>query len=54
MENTQYKERIDDPKTGRTVRNYLSKMDQYDVIEARGTSRDRTDSSVSETFDHIK
>ncbi|WP_137283900.1 Cdc6/Cdc18 family protein [Halorussus salinisoli] len=50
----EYKERTDDPKTDRTVRNYLSKMDQYDVIEAAGTSRDRTYRSVSETFDRIE
>lgn len=48
----EYTERIDDPKTDRTVRNYLSKMNQYDVIEAAGTSRDRTYRSLSETFDH--
>lgn len=47
----EYEARIDDPKSDRTVRNYLSKMDQYDVIEAVGTSRDRTYRSVSETFD---
>ena len=45
-----YRERMDEPKTDRTVRNYLSKMDQYDVIEAVGTSRNRTYHSVSETF----
>ncbi|UPV76877.1 orc1/cdc6 family replication initiation protein (plasmid) [Halorussus limi] len=50
----EYRERTDDPKTDRTVRNYLSKMDQYDVIEAEGTSRDRTYRSVSETFDRIE
>ena len=50
----EYKERIEDPKTDRTVRNYLSKMDQYDVIEAAGTSRDRTYRSVAETFDRIE
>ncbi|WP_435181415.1 MEDS domain-containing protein [Halorussus sp. AFM4] len=49
-----YEQHVDDPKTNRTVRNYLSKMDQYDVIEAAGTSRDRTYRSVSETFDHIE
>ncbi|WP_158057965.1 Cdc6/Cdc18 family protein [Halorussus halophilus] len=46
----EYQERMDDPKSDRTVRNYLSKMDQYDVIEAVGTSRNRTYRSVSETF----
>lgn len=38
---TAYRERVDDPKTDRTVRNYLSKMTQYGLIEADGTSRDR-------------
>ncbi|WP_135828936.1 Cdc6/Cdc18 family protein [Halorussus halobius] len=50
----EYKERIDDPKTDRTVRNYLSKMDQYDVIEAAGASRNRTYRSVSETFGNLE
>ena len=49
-----YEQRVEDPKTNRTVRNYLSKMDQYDVIEAAGTSRDRTYRSVSESFEHIE
>uniref|UniRef100_UPI003EB7C1F6 Cdc6/Cdc18 family protein n=1 Tax=Halorussus sp. AFM4 TaxID=3421651 RepID=UPI003EB7C1F6 len=49
-----YEQRVDEPKTNRTVRNYLSKMDQYDVIEATGTSRDRTYRSVAETFEHIE
>ena len=46
-----YQERMDDPKSDRTVRNYLSKMDQYDVIEAVGEGRGRTYRSVSETFE---
>ena len=46
----EYESRMDDPKTDRTVRNYLSKMDQYDVISADGTSRDRTYRAVSESF----
>ncbi|WP_158059576.1 Cdc6/Cdc18 family protein [Halorussus halophilus] len=49
----EYREEMENPKTDRTVRNYLSKMDQYDVIEAAGTSRDRTYRSVSETFGNI-
>lgn len=49
----EYQSRTEDPKTDRMVRNYLSKMDQYDVIAAEGTSRDRTYRSVSETFDDI-
>ena len=44
---------MDDPKTDRTVRNYLSKMDQY-VIRAEGTLRDRTYCSVSESFGNIE
>ena len=46
-------ERIDDPKADRTVRNYLSKMDQYDVIQAARTSRDKTYRPVSETFETL-
>lgn len=47
----EYRDRVDDPKTDRMVRNYLSKMAQYDIIQAEGTSRDRTYRPVSETFD---
>lgn len=36
-----YRERVEDPETNRTVRNYLRKMTQYDLIVAEGTSRDR-------------
>lgn len=36
-----YRDLVDDPKTDRTVRNYLSKMEQYNLIEADGNSRDR-------------
>ncbi|MFB6136785.1 MAG: Cdc6/Cdc18 family protein [Halobacteriaceae archaeon] len=36
-----YRERVDDPKTDRTVRNYLQKLAQYDLLEAEGQSRDR-------------
>ena len=36
-----YREAVDDPKTDRTVRNYLGKMVQYDLLAAEGTSRDR-------------
>ena len=43
-----YRERVDDPKTDRTVRNYLSKMAQYDLVDAEGTSRDRTYRAVGE------
>ena len=36
-----YTERVDEPRTKRTIRTYLSKMTQYNLLEAEGTSRDR-------------
>jgi Cdc6-like AAA superfamily ATPase len=33
---------VEDPRTKRTVRTYLSKMVQYNLLTADGTSRDRT------------
>jgi Cdc6-like AAA superfamily ATPase len=33
-----YEERVDDPRTDRTVRNYLRKMQHYGLIEAHGSS----------------
>ncbi len=36
-----YTEEVDDPRTKRTVRAYLSKMTQYNLLEADGSSRDR-------------
>ncbi|MGQ3330668.1 Cdc6/Cdc18 family protein [Halorubrum sp. FL23] len=41
-----YTEAVDDPRTKRTVRTYLSKMAQYNLLEAEGTSRDREYSLV--------
>jgi len=41
-----YAEEVDDPRTKRTVRTYLSKMEQYNLLEAEGTSRDREYSLV--------
>jgi orc1/cdc6 family replication initiation protein len=41
-----YAEAVDDPRTKRTVRSYLSKMAQYNLLEAEGESRDRTYSVV--------
>jgi orc1/cdc6 family replication initiation protein len=38
----QYQERVERPKTKRTVRNYLSKMVQYDLVVASGENRGRT------------
>ena len=41
-----YTAAVDDPRTKRTVRTYLSKMAQYNLLEAEGTSRDREYSLV--------
>jgi orc1/cdc6 family replication initiation protein len=41
-----YTEEVDDPRTKRTIRTYLSKMTQYNLLEAEGTSRDREYSLV--------
>jgi len=41
-----YTETVEDPRTKRTVRTYLSKMAQYNLLEATGTSRDREYSLV--------
>jgi orc1/cdc6 family replication initiation protein len=43
-----YRDRVESPKSDRTVRTYLTKMDRYGLIEAEGTSRDRL-YRVSET-----
>ncbi|MFC5972166.1 Cdc6/Cdc18 family protein [Halomarina salina] len=37
-----YEERVDDPMTRRTVRNYLQKMIQYDLVASEGENRART------------
>jgi len=44
-----YAEEVDDPRTKRTVRSYLSKMAQYNLLKAEGTSRDREYSLVDST-----
>jgi len=36
-----YHDRVEDPRTMRTVRKYLSKLTHYNLVSARGTSRDR-------------
>ena len=41
-----YSEDVDDPRTKRTIRTYLSKMEQYNLLEAEGTRRDREYSLV--------
>jgi len=37
-----YEQEVDSPRTNRTVRNYLSKMEQYNILEATGTTRSRS------------
>jgi len=37
-----YCERVEDPRTRRTVRNYLSKLVHYNLVEATGEGRGRT------------
>ncbi|MFC3956793.1 Cdc6/Cdc18 family protein [Halovivax cerinus] len=37
-----YENRVETPKTRRTVRNYLTKMAHYDLVEAVGENRGRT------------
>jgi len=37
-----YSDAVDDPKSRRTVRKYLGKMDQYNLVDARGEKRGRT------------
>lgn len=44
-----YVEKVDDPRTLRTIRTYLSKLTQYNLVEATGTSRDREYELVDST-----
>ena len=44
-----YSDAVDDPRTKRTVRTYLSKMVQYNLLVAEGTSRDRQYSLATES-----
>jgi len=37
----EYREQVDDPKTKRTIRNYCSKLEQYNLIRAEGQKRGR-------------
>lgn len=39
---TEYRDRIGDPKSERMLRNYLRKLEQYNLIEAEGQTRGRT------------
>lgn len=43
----EYRNRVDEPKTERTVRNNLKKMRHYNLIRAEGENRGRTYCSVS-------
>ena len=43
---SEYREQVDNPKTNRMVRNYLTKMEQYNLIRAEGENRGRTYTSV--------
>ncbi|RLM83927.1 hypothetical protein D3D02_15665 [Halobellus sp. Atlit-38R] len=42
-----YRGQSSDPKTDRTVRNYLQKMERYNLIRAKGHNRGRTYCSVA-------
>jgi|AntDeeMinimDraft_7_1070377.scaffolds.fasta_scaffold00279_2 orc1/cdc6 family replication initiation protein len=42
-----YCEAVDDPKTRRTMRNHLSKLEQYNLIFAKGNTKARTYASYS-------
>ncbi len=42
-----YRERVDDPKSNRMVRNYLKKMENYNLVRAEGHNRGRKYHSVS-------
>ncbi|NHX41823.1 MULTISPECIES: Cdc6/Cdc18 family protein [Haloarcula] len=45
-----YCDAVDDPRTKRTVRTYLSKMVQYNLLVAKGTSRDRQYSVTTDSI----
>jgi orc1/cdc6 family replication initiation protein len=42
-----YQDRADDPKSNRMVRNYLKKMERYNLVRSEGQNRGRTYHSVS-------
>ncbi|MDY7083192.1 MAG: hypothetical protein SXQ77_12500 [Halobacteria archaeon] len=37
-----YRQESDNPVTKRTVRNYINKMDHYNLVESAGNRRGRT------------
>jgi len=44
---SEYRQMVEDPKTNRTVRNYLRKMERYNLIESVGENRGRTYKSAN-------
>ena len=44
---TRYKQRIDDPKSKRTVRKYLGKLEQYNLVESGGRGPSRVYKAVN-------
>lgn len=42
-----YRGRVNDPKSDRMVRNYLKKLERYNLIESRGQNRGRTYASIT-------
>jgi orc1/cdc6 family replication initiation protein len=43
----EYQYRVENPKTKRMIRNYLSKMDHYELIEVQGSTRGRVYKTAS-------
>ena len=37
----EYRNRVENPKSDRTVRNYLKKMIRYNLVTAEGSTQDR-------------
>lgn len=37
-----YEQQVDEPRTGRTIRNYLTKMEHYNLVRAEGNTTNRT------------
>lgn len=48
----EYKTRVEDPKADRTIRNYLTKMERYNLVASEGSTRDRTYRCVTSTRQH--
>jgi orc1/cdc6 family replication initiation protein len=44
---TEYRDRVDDPRSDRMVRNYLTKMERYNLIEVEGHNRGRSYHSIA-------